>query len=64
LLYFGNQNVSVAGSSEDVSAGWTAMVAYTLAYNGYSTLDLNSNYAASGVPLPPALQPSVVGLLQ
>ena len=43
VLYFGNQNVVVSGSSENQSAGFTAMVAYTVKYSGYSTLYLNSN---------------------
>jgi Flp pilus assembly protein TadG len=64
LLYFGNQNVNVAGSSDNVSAGWTAMVAYTLTYTGYSTLYLNANYANSSVPFPTALDTPVVALLQ
>jgi Flp pilus assembly protein TadG len=64
LLYFGNQNVSVAGSSEDVSAGWTSLVAYTLSYTGYSTLYLNSNYSGSSVPIPSLLKSQSVSMLQ
>jgi hypothetical protein len=55
LLYFGNQNVTVSGSSENQSAGFTAMVAYTINYSGYSTLYLNSNYSSTSVPVPPGL---------
>ncbi len=55
LLYFGHQNVTVSGSSENQSAGFTAMIAYTINYSGSSTLYLNSNYASTTVPVPPAL---------
>lgn len=58
LLYFGNQNVTVSGSSENQSAGFTAMIAYTVNYSGYSTLYLNSNYASTTVPVPDGLKPS------
>jgi Flp pilus assembly protein TadG len=64
LLYFGNQNVSVSGSSENQSAAYTSMVAYTLTYTGYSTLYLNSNYTGTTVPLPPTYSTSSIGLLQ
>jgi hypothetical protein len=64
LLYFGNQNVNVSGSSENQSASWTSMVAYTLNYNGYSTLYLNSNYSGSSVPQNPGVSTSMVALLQ
>jgi Flp pilus assembly protein TadG len=65
MLYFGNQNVTVSGSSEDQSAAWTSMVAYTLLYNGYSTLYLNSNYSGSSVPVPTgATSTPLVALLQ
>ncbi len=57
LLYFGNQNVSVSGSSENQSAGFTAMIAYTINYSGYSTLYLNSNYSNTTVPVPTGLYP-------
>jgi len=55
LLYFGHQNVTVSGSSENQSAGFTAMIAYTLNYSGYSTLYLNSNYSSTSVPVPSGL---------
>ncbi len=55
LLYFGNQNVTVSGSSENQSAGFTCMIAYTLNYSGYSTLYLNSNYSSTTVPVPSGL---------
>jgi Flp pilus assembly protein TadG len=55
LLYFGNQNVTVSGSSENQSAGFTAMIAYTLNYSGFSTLYLNSNYSSTTVPVPTGL---------
>lgn len=58
LLYFGNQNVTVSGSSENQSAGFTCMIAYTVNYSGYSTLYLNSNYASTTVPVPTGLQSS------
>jgi Flp pilus assembly protein TadG len=64
VLYFGNQNVTVNGSSEDQGAAFTSMVAYTLTYNGYSTLYLNSNYAGTTVPLPPTFKTTTIGLLQ
>jgi Flp pilus assembly protein TadG len=64
LLYFGNQNVYVSGSSEDESAAFTSMVAYTLTYTGYSTLYLNSNYTGTTVPLPPTFTAATVGLLE
>jgi Flp pilus assembly protein TadG len=66
LLYFGNQNVNVSGSSENQSAGFTMMVAYTLNYSGYSTLYLNSNYSSTSVPIPAGMKPSsqTVALLQ
>jgi hypothetical protein len=64
LLYFGNQNVYVSGSSENQSAAYTSMVAYTLTYTGYSTLYLNSNYSSTTVPLPPTYSTSSIGLLQ
>jgi hypothetical protein len=67
LLYFGNQNVVVQGSSENQSAGFTAMIAYTLKYTGYSTLYLNSNYASTTVPVPDKLKQAtqqVVALTQ
>ncbi len=56
LLYFGSQNVVVSGSSENQSAGFTAMIAYTINYSGYSTLYLNSNYASTTVPVPDGLK--------
>jgi Flp pilus assembly protein TadG len=55
LLYFGHQNVTVSGSSENQSAGFTAMIAYTLNYSGFSTLYLNSNYSSTTVPVPTGL---------
>ena len=66
VLYFGNQNVVVSGSSENQSAGFTAMVAYTVNYSGYSTLYLNSNYGSTTVQMPTAMYPSahVVALTQ
>jgi hypothetical protein len=65
LLYFGNQNVSVSGSSEDQSAAFTWMVAYTLNYSGYSTLYLNSNYSKTTVPQPTGTSSTLaVALLQ
>jgi Flp pilus assembly protein TadG len=67
LLYFGNQNVTVSGSSENQSAGFTCMIAYTLNYSGFSTLYLNSNYASTTVPVPPSLSTAtqqVVALTQ
>lgn len=67
LLYFGHQNVNVSGSSENQSAGFTAMIAYTVNYSGYSTLYLNSNYASTTVPVPPGLKSAtqqVVALTQ
>ncbi|HEX4506079.1 MAG TPA: hypothetical protein VH722_10145 [Alphaproteobacteria bacterium] len=56
LLYFGHQNVTVSGSSENQSAGFTCMIAYTVNYSGYSTLYLNSNYASTTVPVPDKLK--------
>jgi hypothetical protein len=67
LLYFGHQNVTVSGSSENQSAGFTAMIAYTVNYSGYSTLYLNSNYASTSVPVPSGLNTAtqqVVALTQ
>jgi hypothetical protein len=67
LLYFGHQNVTVSGSSENQSAGFTAMIAYTVNYSGYSTLYLNSNYASTSVPVPDKLKTAtqqVVALTQ
>jgi len=64
VLYFGNQNVTVSGSSENQSAGWTAMVAYTVNYNGYSTLYLNSGYSGSSVPIPSGMALPIVALTQ
>jgi hypothetical protein len=67
LLYFGHQNVTVSGSSENQSAGFTAMIAYTVNYSGYSTLYLNSNYASTTVPVPDKLNTAtqqVVALTQ
>jgi hypothetical protein len=64
ILYFGNQNVYVSGSSENQSAAFTMMVAYTLTYTGYSSLYLNSNYNSTTVPLPPSYSPTSVTLLQ
>jgi len=66
LLYFGNQNVTVSGSSENQSAGFTAMIAYTINYSGYSTLYLNSNYSSTTVPVPSGLTPPtpVIALTQ
>jgi len=66
LLYFGNQNVTVSGSSENQSAGFTCMIAYTVNYSGYSTLYLNSNYTSTTVPVPDGLKPtsSTVALTQ
>jgi Flp pilus assembly protein TadG len=64
MLYFGNQNVYVSGSSENESAAFTQMIAYTLTYTGYSTLYLNSNYTSTTVPLPPTYSTSSVALLQ
>ena len=59
LLYFGHQNVTVSGSSENQSAGFTCMIAYTVNYSGYSTLYLNSNYSSTTVPVPTLLQSTV-----
>jgi Flp pilus assembly protein TadG len=59
LLYFGHQNVTVSGSSENQSAGFTCMIAYTVNYSGYSTLYLNSNYSSTTVPVPTGLKSSV-----
>jgi Flp pilus assembly protein TadG len=59
LLYFGHQNVTVSGSSENQSAGFTCMIAYTVNYSGYSTLYLNSNYSSTTVPVPTGLQATV-----
>jgi len=59
LLYFGHQNVTVTGSSENQSAGFTCMIAYTINYSGYSTLYLNSNYASTTVPVPDGLKSGV-----
>ena len=59
MLYFGHQNVSVSGSSENQSAGFTCMIAYTINYSGYSTLYLNSNYASTNVPVPDGLKSGV-----
>jgi hypothetical protein len=64
VLYFANQNVTVSGSSENQSAGWTGMVAYTINYSGYSTLYLNSGYASSSVPVPASMALPVVALTQ
>jgi Flp pilus assembly protein TadG len=64
VLYFGNQNVVVSGSSENQTAGYTSLIAYTINYSGYSTLYLNSNYASTTVPVPSQLYPSVVALTQ
>jgi Flp pilus assembly protein TadG len=64
VLYFGNQNVVVSGSSENQTAGYTSLIAYTIYYSGYSTLYLNSNYASTTVPVPSQLYPSVVALTQ
>jgi Flp pilus assembly protein TadG len=55
LLYFGHQNVAVSGSSENQTAGYTALIAYTINYSGYSTLYLNSNYSSTTVPVPTGL---------
>ena len=59
LLYFGHQNVTVSGSSENQSAGFTCMIAYTVNYSGYSTLYLNANYSSTTVPVPTALRSTV-----
>jgi Flp pilus assembly protein TadG len=59
LLYFGNQNVIVSGDSENQSAGFTCMIAYTLSYSGNASLYLNSNYASTTVPVPDGLKSSV-----
>jgi hypothetical protein len=64
MLYFGHQNVTVAGSSEDQGAPFTSMVAYTLYYNGYSTLYLNSNYSGTSVPQVYSGGASTVALLE
>jgi hypothetical protein len=64
VLYFGNQNVSVSGSSENQAAGWTAMIAYSVNYSGYSILYFNSGYSSSSVPVPSGMALPVVALMQ
>jgi len=56
LLYFGHQNVTVTGDSENQQSGFTCMIAYTVNYTGNSTQYLNSNYTSTTVPVRPELQ--------
>jgi len=51
LLYFGHQNVTVTGDSENQQSGFTCMIAYTVNYTGNSTQYLNSNYTSTSVPV-------------
>jgi Flp pilus assembly protein TadG len=65
VLYFGNQDVIVAGNgAQDSQAPFTAFVANTLTYNGNGSLVLNANYSDTNVPLPQALRQPVITLLQ
>ncbi|MDB5394242.1 MAG: hypothetical protein JWM91_1748 [Rhodospirillales bacterium] len=53
-----------SGSSENQSVGFTAMIAYTINYSGYSTPYLNSNYASTTLQMPLPMYPQVVALTQ
>jgi len=65
LLYFGHQNVTVTGDSENQASGFTCMIAYTVNYTGNSTQYLNSSYTTTNVPIRPELrQTQIVTLTQ
>ena len=66
LLYFGHQNVTVTGDSENQQSAFTCMIAYTVNYTGNATQYLNSNYPSTTVPVPTALygSTSMIALTQ